>query len=354
MRRISITGPRQYAFAEVETPVAGPGELIVASLRVGICATDMELLDGTMVYLRNGMATWPFTPGHEWVGVVVDPGTASDRFTVGDLVVGECSIGCWDCPVCDSGNYHQCPDRRETGLFGQSGALSEFFSFPALSAHLVPVGVRLEDIALTEPAAVAYKGLQRLEFRSGHKILINGGGTLGYLAAAIAAKAFSAEVVYWAGRQSSRARLSALGARPVADGEKVDYIFDTASSERGFAEAFSHLAPRGRISSVSFTGQRTVGLPVDELVTNDWELFGSLGSPNIWPEVIELIAARIIEPSKLLTDTFTLAQYPQAIELVRRRLPQTAKVMIVPFQDADEALAAAADQFGCVPTNSAK
>jgi L-iditol 2-dehydrogenase len=294
-----------------------------------------------MVYLRNGLATWPFTPGLEWVGVVVDPGDAGDRFAVGDLVVGECSIGCWDCPVCDSGNYHQCPNRQETGLFGQGGALSEFFTFPARSAHLVPAGVRLEDIALTEPAAVAYRGLQRLELPPGEKILINGGGTLGYLAAAIAARAFAAEVVYWATRPNSRARLSDLGARPVADGEKVDYIFDTASSERGFAEAFSHLAPRGRISSVSFTGQQMIGLPIDELVTNDWELFGSLGSPNIWPEVIELIADRAIEPSRLLTDTFTLGQYPEAIELVRRRLPQTAKVMIVPFQDADEALAAA-------------
>jgi L-iditol 2-dehydrogenase len=315
--------------------------VVIASLRVGICATDMELLDATMVYLRNGMATWPFTPGHEWVGVVVDPGEAADRFAVGDLVVGECSIGCWNCPVCDAGNYHQCPNRCETGLFGQGGALSEFFAFPARSAHLVPAGVGLEDIALTEPAAVAYKGIQRLELPSGGKILINGGGTLGYLAAAIAKTAFAAEVVYWARRPHSQARLDRLGAREVAPGEKFDYIFDTASSESGFAEAFSHLAPRGRISSVSFTGKPTIQLPVDDLVTNDWELRGSLGSPNIWPEVIDLIASGAVRPSELLTDVFTLAQYRQAIELVRRRLPQTAKVMISPFSSRAEALAKA-------------
>ncbi|MDR0627045.1 MAG: alcohol dehydrogenase catalytic domain-containing protein, partial [Bifidobacteriaceae bacterium] len=198
MLRVSITAPGEFTLEDVPPPVADPGQLVLAPLRVGICATDMELLDGTMVYLRNGTATWPFTPGHEWVAVVAE--TNDPSFNVGDLVVGECTNGCWQCPVCASGNYHQCPNRQETGLFGQGGALSELFTFPSRSAHKVPPSVRLEDIALVEPTAIAYKGLQRLELLAGARVLVIGGGTIGYLAGAVAQTEFGAEVVYWASR----------------------------------------------------------------------------------------------------------------------------------------------------------
>ncbi|MDR3069901.1 MAG: zinc-binding dehydrogenase [Propionibacteriaceae bacterium] len=341
MKRISITGSGSYVFEEFDAPRPRSGQLIIAPLRCGICATDMELLDGTMVYLRNGIATWPFTPGHEWVGVVVDAGDST--FSVGDLVVGECTIGCWDCPACDSGNYHQCPNRRETGLFGQGGALAEFLAFPARSTHLIPPSspATLEDFALVEPTGIAYKGIQRLNMPKGQKILITGGGTIGYLATGAAQADWDAEVVFWASRPASCGRLEELGARPIGDSEKVDYIFDTAGTEKGFAAAFKHLNPRGRISSVSFTGKETIQIPIDELVTNDWDFYGSLGSPNVWPEVIELISAGTTQPGKLLTDTFPLSEYSGAIELIRARKPETAKVMIVPHPSKEAALAAA-------------
>ncbi len=109
---------------------------------MGLCATDLELLDGSMVYLRHGRAHLPLVPGHEWVARVEDPGAPEPGFAVGDIVVGECSIGCGDCPVCASGGYHQCPRRQETGVMNRDGALAQQLRFPARSAHAVPQGRR--------------------------------------------------------------------------------------------------------------------------------------------------------------------------------------------------------------------
>src|SRR3954463_12892799 len=103
MRALVISGPGRYAVLEHELPPANPDDLLLAPLAVGLCATDLELLDGSMVYLRNGRTQLPLVPGHEWVARVLDPGGPDTGFVAGDLVVGECSIGCDDCLLCAMG-----------------------------------------------------------------------------------------------------------------------------------------------------------------------------------------------------------------------------------------------------------
>ena len=74
MRALVISGAGRHALLDHDLPPAGPGDLLLAPLAVGLCATDLELLDGSMVYLRDGRAHLPLVPGHEWVARVVDPG----------------------------------------------------------------------------------------------------------------------------------------------------------------------------------------------------------------------------------------------------------------------------------------
>jgi threonine dehydrogenase-like Zn-dependent dehydrogenase len=151
MRALVISGTGRHALLDHDLPPAGSGDLLLAPLAVGLCATDLELLDGSMVYLRDGRAHLPLVPGHEWVAQVVDSDTPDSGFAVGDVVVGECSIGCGDCRVCASGAYHQCPRRQETGVMNRDGALAQRLRFPARSAHAVPPGVAVEDAVFAEP-----------------------------------------------------------------------------------------------------------------------------------------------------------------------------------------------------------
>lgn len=150
MRALVISGAGRHTLLDHDLPPAMPGDLLLSPLAVGLCATDLELLSGSMVYLRDGRAQLPVVPGHEWVARVVDPGAPGKGFAVGDLVVGECSIGCGDCPVCASGAYHQCPRRQETGVMNRDGALAQLLRFPARSAHAVPPDVAVEDAVFAE------------------------------------------------------------------------------------------------------------------------------------------------------------------------------------------------------------
>ena len=55
MKRLVITGADRYEVRDSAPPEPADDEILIAPLRVGICATDLELIDGSMVYLRNGL-----------------------------------------------------------------------------------------------------------------------------------------------------------------------------------------------------------------------------------------------------------------------------------------------------------
>ena len=108
---------------------------------MGVCATDVEIYEGSMVYFRTGMARYPVVPGYEWVAEVIDVGEDVSGFREGDRVVGECSIGCGTCAACSAGRYHLCSLRTETGILNRDGAMAERMLFPAQSAFAINADV---------------------------------------------------------------------------------------------------------------------------------------------------------------------------------------------------------------------
>lgn len=304
-------------------------------LLVGICATDLELISGSLIYLRTGQTTLPMTPGHEWVGRVVALGSGVTTFAAGDTVVGECSVGCGFCTACATGAYHRCPKRQETGIIGISGALAQRMVFPARSAHRVPDDVPLEDAALVEPTAVAFRAIARLDPPPGASLLIVGGGTLGYLAAILAMNAHHLDVAVLDTSIRNTARLAEQGARTPTAGETFDYILEAAGAPSALDAALDALRPGGRIVLIGLTGNPTVPVAVDRLVVGDQTVIGSLGSPGVWPEVIAMLAATTIRPSTIVTHTFGLDDFARAIDLLREDTDHSiGKVLIAPNTEA--------------------
>lgn len=304
---------------------------MLAPLLVGMCATDLELIDGSLIYLRTGQTTLPMTPGHEWVGRVVGSGSDVTTFAAGDTVVGECSVGCDACPTCAAGAYHRCPNKRETGIIGIGGALAQRMVFPARSAHRVPDGMALEDAALVEPTAVAFRAMARLDPPPGASLLVVGGGTLGYLSAVLAMSVRHLDVAVLDTSIRNTARLAEVGARNACAGETFDYVLEAAGTPSALASALDALRPGGRIVLIGLTGEPTVPVAVDRLVVGDQTVQGSIGSPGVWPDVIALLATGAIRPSTIVTHTFGLEDFPKAVDLLRSNTDHSVgKVLIAP------------------------
>ena len=80
----------------------------------GICGSDVAALSGKGSIYLSAFTSFPFVPGHEVVGRVVETGDAVSGFDVGDRVVLEPALGCTvrglaePCGPCASGHYANC------------------------------------------------------------------------------------------------------------------------------------------------------------------------------------------------------------------------------------------------------
>ena len=186
-RAVVITGPGHASVANIELPQARPGEIVVRIDRVAVCATDLEIFDGTLSYQKNGVASYPVTPGHEFCGTVVDVGSKVTDRSYGDRVVVEKIQNCEMCDECRRGNPAVCSERKELGAIGRDGAYSEHIVVPAKFTHIIPSTLELSKAALIEPLAVIHKAMDRVWPRGSKatRCAVVGAGDLGHLCARV-------------------------------------------------------------------------------------------------------------------------------------------------------------------------
>lgn len=175
---------------EAPEPPAAEGEVLVATLAIGICGTDGEIARGDYGWAPPGRER--LIVGHESLGRVLEapPGTGLSK---GDLVVGivrrpdpvpcaSCAAGEWD--FCENGRY------TERGIKERDGYASERYRIEA--RYAVRVEPALGDLGvLLEPASVVAKAwdvTERLGARAAwhpRVALVTGAGPIGLLAAMI-------------------------------------------------------------------------------------------------------------------------------------------------------------------------
>ena len=117
--------------AQVKTPVAGEGQLLVRVLACAVCRTDLHIIDGELPNPKL-----PLILGHEIVGTVESLGANVSGFKPGQRI-GIPWLGwtCGECTYCNSGRENLCPKAHFTG-YTIDGGFAEFtvadarFCFP--------------------------------------------------------------------------------------------------------------------------------------------------------------------------------------------------------------------------------
>ncbi len=329
-RQAVLSGPGRLELQEADVPRPGPDDLIVEPDAVGICGTDLELFSGSMAYLSTGFASYPMVPGHEWTGTVTELGDGVRGFSVGDRVVGECSVGCGHCARCRAGTYHLCRARTETGIAGRAGALTTAMAFPSTSAHKLPSTVAAADAVFVEPLAVACRALSRLGTAPGQTTGIVGAGTLGLLCAMAGRATGLDEVRFFETDPVRRDFAMGLGFDAGRPGDRFDAVIEASGTEAGVTVATEACDDGGTVVLLGLTGAESVNVHVDGVVVRDLTLRGSLGSPHTWPQAVALIAAGAVAPSCLVSHEYTLDEVADAYELAAQRRSGVRKIVIRP------------------------
>ena len=342
MKALRIHGPLDMRIEEVPIPCVGPDQVLVRTAAVGICATDLELLDGRMPYIREGLTRLPLTPGHEWSGIVESAGAEVENVRAGDAVVGDISLGCGQCRSCLRGAYHLCERRTELGVIGEDGAFAQFLRTRARHVYPVPSGLSLEEAAFAEPAATCLNGLRRTGVQPGDRAAVLGDGVIGFLTAQLCRCMGASDVVLIAPTQDHKPVADALGITLV-DSTKVDVLSEVPRILRGRPEVVSectgspealndaiHLtAPGGRLNVLSITGSPVVTADIDYLVTRDITLVSSLASPNAFAPALRLLASGAMKVRPLISRIFPFREAVEAFTFVRLRREPRIKVLVV-------------------------
>jgi len=183
---------------DMPEPDVHEGSILVEAIAVGVCGTDVEIVEGKYGWAPPGQKH--LILGHESLGRVIDPGS-SGGFKKGDLVVGivrrpdpvpcpNCAVGEWD--MCRNGLY------TERGIKEIHGFMSERWRIEPEYAIKVDPALGILGVLL-EPTTVVTKALEqvgmigRRSYWEPRNILVTGAGPIGLLAA-LSVKLFGLEV----------------------------------------------------------------------------------------------------------------------------------------------------------------
>lgn len=345
MRALTIIPgePDSARLDQVPEPDLRAGSLLVRTLAVGVCGTDVEMVQGLYGSAPRGRER--LVLGHESLGEVIE-GAPGSGFEPGDLVVGvvrrpdplpcvACAAGEWD--MCNNGMY------TERGIKEEDGFASDFFRLAPGFAVPVDPALGIAGVLL-EPASVLAKAWEHIE-RIGRRTdawqartaLITGAGPVGLLAALMGVqRGLEVHVfdrvtegpkpglvrdlgaTYWAGA------LDDLRLEP-------DIVLECTGASSVVFDAVNRTARGGivcltGISSGSRGIEVDVGLVNRKIVLENDAIFGSVNANRRHYELAAQALARADRAwlERLITRRVPIERWPEALE----RGPRDVKVVI--------------------------
>jgi glucose 1-dehydrogenase len=293
MRAITVVPgePGSAELSEVAGPEPGPGELLVETLRLGVCGTDREIVQG--IHGEPPPGRDRLVLGHELLGRVREAPEGAD-VEVGALVAGivrrpdpvpcvPCAQGEWD--MCRNGRY------TERGIKGLDGYGAELVTLEADFA--IRVDARLGELGvLTEPASVvakAWEQIDRIAQRAAglhERALITGAGPIGLLAALMGVQRGLEVHVLDRAQDGVKPRLvRELGAEYHTDAGDLgepDIVVECTGVAELVADAMQNTAAGAIVCLTGVSQSRTLSVDIgalnNELVLENDVVFGSVNA----------------------------------------------------------------------------
>jgi alcohol dehydrogenase len=279
------------------------GFALIRLLAGGICNTDIEL--------RRGYYGFRGTPGHEFVGEVVE---AENTRLAGRRVVGEINLACGKCEWCRRGLGRHCPQRTVLGIVRHPGAFREIIDLPERNLHVVPDSIPSEHAVFVEPLAAACEILDQVMVPAGEAVAVLGDGKLGLLIAQVL-NAHGAEVHHY-GRHREKLRISdkaGIETRITKKPPKAGYdlVVEATGSAAALQQAFAMTRPRGTVVMKS-TVHGEVAIDTAPVIVNEITLVGS--RCGRFEPALKLLRERRVEVGDMISDELPLGQAAAAFD----------------------------------------
>lgn len=323
-----LTGSRRVEIRQVTVPPMGPGMIKIRVSACGVCGSDIHLWQA-----GKGWNTEPivdFHMGHEFCGVVVDPGDSD--FRPGERVAFWANLYCGECDMCRSGREHLCRnvDGRQYIGFVCNGGYAEYFVGPARNAWRLPDAVSDVAAGLIDPLMVAYHAVRQSRLKLHDKVLVVGSGIIAQLVGGLARRAGASCLAMSRidDRQLEKAReigdfthyldgnapnRTALMQELSAGG--FDVAFEAVGSADALATCLDGVRPGGEIVLIGNSMTPDIPFALNRAVLHEIRLTGSVSCTRAeFAQTIDLIAGGTIDVTRYVTDVLPLSHLQQAFE----------------------------------------
>jgi threonine 3-dehydrogenase len=176
---------------DVPMPTISEHDVLIKVKKSSICGTDVHIWKWD-AWAQKTIPV-PMVVGHEFMGMIVEVGSAVKNLKVGQRVSGEGHITCGVCPNCRKGLKHICVNTLGVGV-NRPGSFAEYVSLPAENVFPLPDSIPDELAAIFDPFGNATHTALSFDL-VGEDVLITGAGPIGIMAAAIARHAGARHVV---------------------------------------------------------------------------------------------------------------------------------------------------------------
>lgn len=319
MRAAVIEEPGRIAVTSAHDPTPGRGEVVVAVDSCGICGTDLHIVDGDFA-----PAPYPIVPGHEFAGEVVAVGPDVTGLRVGTGVAVDPSLYCGSCHYCNLGRGNLCERWNAIGVT-RDGACAEYAVAPAANCYALPEGVPVAHGALIEPLSCAVRGFDLLPGRLGEHYLVYGAGTMGLMMLQLAKRAGAASVSVVDLNPQRLAVADKLGADVVATAaddldrpQGWEVVIDCTGVVAAIEDGLTRVRRGGTFQQFGVApSEATASFSPFRVYNDEITIVGSMAVLASYGRAVDLMAAGAVDAETMISHSFALDSYEQALETFR-------------------------------------
>ena len=294
--------------------VQEPDDVVVRVSRVGICGTDVKILEGKHHFKPDTVL------GHEFCGEVVEVGSHVHHLKLGDRVSVDNNIRCGFCTFCRMGLSSQCVEIKQNAIgVMRDGGYAEYCLVPEKQCYVLPA--EIDDVlgSQVETLATVVNGMNHLQMMPYDYVLILGFGPIGYLFAQfaknIAAKVAVTEIDAFRIGVARQCGLTAWNPQEVniedeitkfTYGRKADIVVEATGN--ALEQALTCVTPGGKVLPFGMDSSITASIVPNEVTRWATKIIGLYLGQNTMVPSIRIFQEKRLDMQPFFTRVIPLEQ----------------------------------------------
>jgi len=294
----------------------GPDQVDIKVKYCGVCHSDLSMLNNDWE-----ITGFPFVPGHEVVGEIVDKGEHVQGLEIGDEVgLGWFSESCMHCYQCLSGDHNLCATPEQT-IVERFGGFADYVRCHWVWASPIPKGLDSSKLGPMFCGGITvFNPITQFNVQPTDRVGVIGVGGLGHLAIQFLNK-WGCEVTAFTSSPDKADEAKKLGAHNIVNSRdaneleniagSMNFIINTTNVTLDWDAYLNALAPKGRLHTVGVIPE-PIAVPSFPAIIGQKSVSGSpLGSPATINQMLEFCARHSILP---VTEEFAMSDVNNAFE----------------------------------------